>query len=183
MARLTTASLRVGLLVVIAILPRVAAAQPPSARQLQLAFGYSAMDDVTDHVTLPRGWFIGAAAPVNRWLAVFVEADGQYKSIHFIDSDIALTSHAFVGGMRAAAPLGRFLEFIQLGAAAVQSRGTLFGSTETVWHFLLQPGAGLDYPLSERWAIRGEFDVRFLKSGESGHELRAAAGLVRRFSR
>jgi hypothetical protein len=80
--------------------------------------------------------------------------------------------------VRASGQLGKFVEFAQLLAGGVRSRGTLFGSTEVKWHGVLQPGAGVDYPLNERWAIRGEFDARIMSSG---HELRVATGVVRTF--
>jgi hypothetical protein len=109
---------------------------------------------------------------------VAVDIDGQYKTIAAIGSDVNLSSHAVTGGARASARLGRFVEFGQVLAGVVQSTGTLFGATETTRHAVLQPGAGLDYPLNERWAIRGELDVRFIVTG---HELRVATGIVRAF--
>jgi hypothetical protein len=136
------------------------------------------MTDVTDHLTFPLGWFIGAAAHLNPWLSAAIDVDGQYKTIRFIDSDIHLASHALTAGARASGRLGALVEFAQLLGGGIQSRGTLFGSTQTTWHGVLQPGIGVDYPLDERWAIRAQLDMRFMSSG---HELRAATGVVRIF--
>jgi hypothetical protein len=155
---------------------RTAAAQHLEERQI--VAGYTSMTDVTDHLTFPVGWFIGAAAHLNSWLSVAVDVDGQYKTIRFVDSDIHLASYAPTAGVRASGSLGKFLEFAQVLVGAVESRGSLFGSTDVKWHAVLQPGAGLDYPLNERWAIRGELDLRFMSSG---HELRTAIGVVRNF--
>jgi hypothetical protein len=176
MAQVAASSLRIWLLVLALGVSRTAAAQHLEERQI--VAGYTYMTDVTDHLTLPAGWFIGAAAHLNSWLSVTFDVDGQYKTIRFIDSDIHLASYAPTGGARASGQLGKFVEFGQLLAGGVQSRGTLFGSTEVKWHAVLQPGVGVDYPLNERWAIRGEFDARFMPPG---HELRAATGVVRTF--
>ena len=176
MAQVTTSRLQLWLLVVILGVPVTVAAQDLEKRQI--VAGYTSMTDVTDHVTFPAGWFIGAAARLNSWLSVAIDVDGQYKTIRFIDSDIHLASYAPTAGVRASGQLGKFVEFVQVLAGGVRSRGTLFGSTEVKWHGVLQPGAGVDYPLNERWAIRGEFDARIMSSG---HELRIATGIVRRF--
>ncbi len=152
------------------------AAQSPE--RWQAFAGYAPMNDITDRVTFPRGWVVSAAGHVNRWLSLAVDVDGQYKTIASIGSDVHLSSHAITGGLRASAPLGRFVEFGQVLLGVVQSTGTLFGSTETTRHLGLQPGAGLDYPLGEHWAIRGELDLRFLATGR---EFRVATGIVRAF--
>jgi hypothetical protein len=176
MSQVATSRLQVWLLVLMLGIPATVAAQHVEERQI--AAGYTSMIDVTDHVTFPVGWFVGAAARLNSWLSVAVDVDGQYKTIQFIDSDIHLASYAPTAGVRASGQLGKFVEFAQLLAGGVQSRGTLFGSTQTEWHGVLQPGAGVDYQLNERWAIRGEFDARIMSSG---HELRIATGVVRTF--
>src|SRR5437588_557297 len=76
------------------------------------------------------------------------------------------------------ATFGHFVEFGQLLAGVIQTSGTVFGSTDTMRHGMLQPGAGLDYPLNRKWAIRGEVDARFISTGQ---QIRVAAGIVRRF--
>jgi hypothetical protein len=177
MARVTKPAVCVWLFALLGLaVARTSAAQ--SFERRQIVAGYTAMSDITDHVTFPLGWFVGAAGHLNQWLSVVADVDGQYKTITFIDTDIHLTSYAATAGARASAPLGRFVEFGQVLAGVVLSRGTLFGSTATVRHAVIQPGVGMDYPLNHRWAIRGELDMRFLSTG---HELRAATGLVRAF--
>jgi hypothetical protein len=177
MARVRKLTVCVLLVVLLALaVARTSAAQTVDRRQI--VAGYTSMSDVTDHVTFPLGWFAGAAAHLNPWLSVVADVDGQYKTIPFIDTDIHLTSYSATAGARASTPLGRFVEFGQVLAGVVVSRGTLFGSTATTKHAVIQPGVGVDYPVSRRWAIRGELDMRFLSSG---HELRAATGVVRTF--
>jgi hypothetical protein len=176
MAQVATSRLQLWLVALTLGIPATVTAQHVQERQI--VAGYTSMTDVTDHLTFPAGWFVGAAARLNSWLSVAIDVDGQYKTIQFIDSDIHLASYAPTAGVRASGQLGKFVEFAQLLGGGVQSRGTLFGSTEVKWHAVLQPGAGVDYVLDERWAIRGEFDARIMSSG---HELRVAAGIVRSF--
>jgi hypothetical protein len=152
--------------------------EAPPAPQWQAFAGYAWLDDVTDKVTFPAGWALGVAGRLNTWLSVAGDSDGQYETIPSIGSSVQLTSRTVTGGPRVSARLGRFVEFGQVLGGVVWSTGTLFGSTETTRHAVLQPGVGLDYPLSRRWAVRGEIDVRFLVTG---HELRVAAGIVRAF--
>jgi hypothetical protein len=166
----------VWLAVVCLAIPGGAAAQQPFP--WQIAAGYTSMFDVTDHVTFPSGWFVGAATDLTPWLSAVIELDGQYKTITFAANDIRLSSYGAAGGVRASGQLGRFVEFGQVLAGLVQSRGTLFGNTQTTRHLGVQPGVGLDYPIAARWAIRGELDLRI---AASGHEVRAATGLVRSF--
>jgi hypothetical protein len=163
--------------------PRLARAQaPPSlpSARWQVSAGYTFMreSDVTDKINFPAGWVAGAAVRVNHWLSVAGDVDGQYKTIPFIGSDTHLTSHAFSGGLRASAAIGRFVEYGQVLAGVVQSTGTAFGTTDTTTQAILQPGLGLDYPLTAKWAIRGALDVRFISTGQ---EIRATTGIVRAF--
>jgi hypothetical protein len=166
---------------VIAAAPRVAAAQPAQApARWEVSAGYTFMreSDITDTINFPAGWVAGAAVRVNHWLSIAADVDGQYKTIPSFGSDLYLTSHALTAGLRASARLGRFTEFGQVLGGIVQSTGTAFGATDTTTRAAVQPGLGLDYPLSANWAVRGELDVRFISTGQ---EIRAAAGIVRAF--
>jgi len=48
----------------------------------------------------------------------------------------------------------------------------------------VQPGVGLDYPLTDRLAARGQLDVRFIRNqpegNEAGYEYRFSAAMVYR---
>jgi hypothetical protein len=140
--------------------------------------GYAALNDVTDRVTYPAGWVVGVAGHLKGWLSLAGDVDGQYDTIPSIGSDFHLASHTVTGGPRASARLGRLVEFGQVLAGVIQSTNSVFGSTETTRHAVLQPGVGLDFPLSGKWAVRGELDVRFI---DTGQEIRVAAGLVYAF--
>jgi hypothetical protein len=120
---------------------------------------------------------VGAARPLNSWLAVLVEVDGQRKTIPSIDSDIVLTSHAFLAGARASAQLGRFIESAHLSAGSYRAGGDAFGSSSSINYFAIQPGLGLDYVLADRWSARAQLDVRWIRTSQ---QIRIAASIVYR---
>jgi hypothetical protein len=153
--------------------PRLSAAQSPA--RWQVFAGYAPLNDVTDRVSYPAGWVVSVAGHLKAWLSVAGDVDGQYDTIPSIGSDFHLASHTVTVGPRASARLGRFVEFGQVLAGVIQSTNTVFGSTETTRHAVVQPGVGLDYPLSRKWAVRGELDARFINTGQ---EIRVVAGLV-----
>jgi hypothetical protein len=159
-------------------LPLAAAAQAPAPARWQVFAGYAVLNDATDHLTFPAGWAASAAGHLTEWLSAVGDVDGQYKTIPAIGSDVRLTTHTATGGLRVAARLGRFSEFAQVLVGVAQATGTLFGSTETIRRAVVQPGMGLDYPFRERWAIRGELDLRLMATG---HEFRVTTGIVRSF--
>jgi len=152
--------------------------QEPARWQLSGGYTFMSESDLTDNEAFPAGWNVSGAMRLTSWLSIAADADGHYKTIRTFGSDIALTSHALTGGVRASARLGKLTEFGQFLTGVVQSTGTAFGSSETTRHTAIQPGLGFDYPCGARWAMRGEFDVRVLSTGQ---EIRVVAGIVRAF--
>jgi hypothetical protein len=157
------------------------AAAPPaiaqSTRTWQLSAGYSALRVPNDNVTFAAGWAIGSSVLLNRWLSLAVDVDGQLSTIPSFGTDIRLTSHAVAAGARASGRLGPFTEFGEMLVGNVRSTGTLFATTDTTNHVMFQPGIGLDYPVSFKWAVRGELDARWLQTGQ---QIRGVVGLVYR---
>lgn len=150
-----------------------AAAQTP--RPWQVSAGYSFMRVPNENLNFTVGWDVGTSVLLWRWLSIAADVDGHVSTIPSLGSDIKLTSHGFTAGARASARLGAFTEFGEALVGTVRSTGTLFGTTETTSHAVLQTGVGLDYPVSSRWAVRGELAARWLTTG---HELRGVVGLV-----
>jgi hypothetical protein len=60
----------------------------------------------------------------------------------------------------------------------------VFGETSASRSFAVQPGVGVDYPLTRAWAARAQLDARLIRSqpdaSNGGHQYRFAAGLVYR---
>jgi hypothetical protein len=152
----------------------------PSARAQpvhtwQASAGYSALRVPNDNVNFTAGWDASTSVLLTRWLSIVADVDGHSSKIPSFGTDITLTSHGFSAGARASAKLGAFTEFGQVLVGGVRSTGTVFATADTTSHFIFQPGIGLDYPLSPRWAARAELDARWLATGQ---QIRGVAALV-----
>ena len=65
------------IVLLLALLPRQAAAQKP----FEISGGYAPAHDVRDEVTLPAGWMAGAALNLTPAFSVVADFSGQYKTI------------------------------------------------------------------------------------------------------
>jgi hypothetical protein len=173
------------LLLLIALLPRPAAAQ--SGRPLEISAGYSFVRDPKNDISLPSGWMVGAALPVSGWLSAVADVSGNRKTVSAFGSDLDFGVHAAMAGVRASARVGKLTEFAQVLAGVVRGSGTAFGFTSTSHALGLQPGFGVDCPLAPRLAARGELDVRFIHNqpdgNNAGYEYRFVGALVYRVRR
>ena len=167
-------------MLILGALPRPARAQTP----VEISGGYSAAHDPRDEVTLPAGWMAGVAIGLTPALSVAGDVSGQYKTVALLSTDARLSVHTVMGGLRASARLGRVTEFGQILAGVVRTSGSAFGSTLTGSSVGVQPGVGLDCPLTGRLAARAEFDVRLIQhqsdATNGGHQFRFVASLAYR---
>jgi hypothetical protein len=174
-----TTAIGVGMLLVAAV-PRQAAAQILSPREV--SGGYVYLNDSADQILFPAGWMAGGTLRLSNWLSVLGEGGLSTRTTTTFGSDIHMKVGTVLGGIRAEARLGRLTEFGQLAAGVVLASATGFGETDRNRAFGLQPGAGLDYPLSARLSARAQLDIRFIASGSNdtmpGREIRLLAGLV-----
>lgn len=158
-----------------------AAAQPHA---VEISAGYTFVHDAKNDISLPAGWIAGGAVAITQWLAAAADVSGSYKTEEAFGAALHFRTHAIVAGGRVQARLGRATEFAQLLAGLVRGSGTAFGFSETTNAFAVQPGAGLDYPLTDRLAVRGQVDVRFIRNqpegNEAGYEYRFSAAVVYR---
>jgi opacity protein-like surface antigen len=169
----------VGMLL-IAAAPRPADAQTWIPREV--SGGYVYLADPVGHNPLPTGWMAGGSLRLTDWLSALAEGGISTTTTTTFGSDIRVRVGTIFGGVRAQARIGRLTEFGQLAAGVVLGSATGFGVTDTNTAFGLQPGAGLDYPLSARVAGRAQVDVRFISGGSNesspGHEFRVLVGLA-----
>ena len=161
------------------LVPRSAAAQT-----FEIAGGYAIAHDSRDAVTLPAGWMAGAAIDLTRTFSIVADISGQYTTIALFNTDARLRVHTMMGGFRATGRLGVAREFGQVLAGVEQADGSAFGSTSSSRSLGLQPGAGIDYPLTRAWAARAQLDVRLIAAQPDGQnstaQYRFVAGLVYR---
>jgi opacity protein-like surface antigen len=160
--------------------PRLAGAQTWTPREI--SGGYVYLNDSDNQIGLPAGWMAGGSWRLTDWLSAVGEGGISARTTTTFGSELRVRVGTVLGGARASASLGPFREFGQVLTGAVLSSGTGFGVTSTDTAFGVQPGAGLDYPVTARVAARAEVDVRFIRSRSSGstpaHELRLLLGLV-----
>jgi hypothetical protein len=154
--------------------------------------GYAFVRDFRVKENFPLGWFASGAYNITDWLAAVGEAGGSYKSYDFtLDSTTFSTNtrlHTFLGGPRYSQRVGGTTAFGQvLAGAARESGGTLIfrqsiATPQT--KLALQPGAGIDIPLTERLSARlaGDYRRIFARRDNTDErdndEIRLAVGLV-----
>jgi hypothetical protein len=148
----------------------------------EVSGGYVYVNDSDNQIGLPAGWMAGGSFRLTDWLSAVGEGGISARTTTTFGSELRLRVGAVLGGARASASLGPFREFGQVLAGAVLSSGTGFGVTSTDTAFGVQPGAGLDYPITARVAARAEVDGRFIRGRSSGstpaHEIRLLVGVV-----
>lgn len=146
--------------------------------------GYTTLRIPRDAVTLRQGWVAGTLIPVSRVLGVTAEVGGNRRVVRASGSDVTLRVLDVMAGPRLTARLGRATEFVHVMIGSVHSSGSAFGETETHTNLALQPGLGLDYPLTTRLHTRVAFDARLLGPADvaqsAGSQFRWTLGLVYR---
>jgi hypothetical protein len=152
--------------------PRTAETQ--TSRTWEVYGGYAHLRDQNEEISLP-GWAAGGSTHLTRWFSIVVDAGGHYKTLPLVGGDAKLSAHAVMAGGRASIAVGRFVEFVQVLAGPVYTRGSAFGLASRDTLVAVQGGLGVDAPLKPHLAARLQFDVRRLRTGR---ELRAIAGLV-----
>jgi hypothetical protein len=167
------------------LLSRPAAAQ--IFTPLELSGGYSFVRDPRNDTSLPIGWMAGGGVTLNDWLSAVADVSGNHKTISAFGSDVHISVHTAMGGVRGSVRVGRLTEFAQVLVGVVRGSGTAFGFTNTTNALGVQPGLGVDYPLNQKLAGRAQFDVRFIHSqpdgNDPGYEYRFVAGIVYRLRR
>jgi hypothetical protein len=166
------------LTILIACFARPAAAQSG----VEISAGYSIAYDPRDAITLPAGWIASIAKPLRPAIAAVAEVSGQHATIPLISSNAELSVHTVMGGARASARVGPFIEFAQGVIGIARISGSAFGSTNSSTGLAFQPGAGVEWPFSRAWSARTQFDVRLVRgtadASSGAAQLRVAAALV-----
>ena len=173
-------------------LPSAAAAQDAPA--LEIAGGYQLMRDFDIDESFPAGWFVSGAGSLTDNIAIVGEVAGSHKRDSgaplphigglFPDSRTDHDILTFLGGVRLRARSGPVIPFAQvlIGAArtTLHARATGFDASTTDTAFALQPGGGVDIPLSDNVAARAMVDYRRLvyRDHQDISQVRLAVGIV-----
>jgi len=129
-----------------------------------------------------NGWELSGSLPFGPRLRLVVDLSGHYGSFGGAD----LKQLTLLAGPRMRWHFGRLRPFVQAMAGASRSTttvpvpsGTFSDSTTGLG---LAPGAGADYHLTGRWAVRGQAELLFLRAaGVWDKDPRLAVGAVYRF--
>lgn len=158
------------------------AASPASAQEKSSAdIGVSWALLGESDTTLPAGWVAAVAGHMTDHLAIVGEIGGNYKSVSAPGGYIDVSEHSFLGGGRYAfgrdAQLRPFIQTL-VGMSRTSLSRTEVGVSVNV--FTVQPGAGIDFKVSPRVAVRLQADFRWMTLQDigSGWQYRLATGVV-----
>jgi hypothetical protein len=172
---------------VLAIAAPSASQEPPDSFEWFVGYSYlhspggSVLAATASDDNFPLGWTAGGARRVWRSMSIVGEATGHYKSRTTLVEDVTLSYHAFLGGPRVSARLGRLTEFGQVLTGVTHGHASAFGTTVAATDLSLQPGGGLDYAINPSVAARLQFDYRWIRPSDgrdSTNQFRAVAAVV-----
>ena len=171
------------LLAIALAMPARASAQ--EVAPLEVAGGYTFLDNSEIVDAFGAGWLAGGAWNATRWLALAVEVNDswQQQSEGFLHVEASFFS--ILAGPRIAASVGRLRPFVQVLAGRSQieivaSSDFPFPSTgESVdIHPALQIGGGVDIPVGAGFSVRVAFDYRRVFAPVEVNQRRFLTGLV-----
>ena len=159
--------------------PRAAPAKSaPAAPSADLFAGYSYTH--AGEASL-HGWGLSGSYRLRGALSLVADLSGHYGS--FAGADLAQLG--FMAGARWTWRTGRLRPFAEglLGGArtstSLEATGASVSDADTDWGLAF--GGGVDYPLGDRWAVRGLAHLRLLKGeGATDTDPRFSVGAVYR---
>lgn len=141
--------------------------------------GYQFVGDAELDENFPKGWFVSGGGYLTDRVSIVGEVTGSHKGFTVVD----LNLYTYVGGVRLSYQTGEVKPFVQFQAGAARFTTSLevvgLPNDESRTDFVIQPGGGVDIPLTDRVAARVMVDYRHIFfEREAGKEVRVAAGLV-----
>ncbi len=157
-----------------------ALASPAAAQEEKgdVAFSYSLLHDSDIEETFPAGWSLAVNGHLNPVFSLVGEVGGNYKTMDLLGSDLNMSVHAFMGGIRFRNDRGKLVPFAQVLAGMARASASYLGESENSSEFAIQPGGGVDFRVSERFGVRVQGDYRMINGEDSWNEFRFAVGGV-----
>jgi hypothetical protein len=144
-----------------------------------VAFSYSILHDSEVEETFPMGWLVAGGANLGSHFAALGEVGGNYKSVDLLGTDVNLRVHSFLGGLRVHNRTPRVMPFGQVLVGVAHFGASVLGEGESSNGFAIQPGGGVDIPLTSSLGARLQGDFRMIRSeGETTNEFRFGFGIV-----
>jgi hypothetical protein len=149
-----------------------------------VAIGYSILHDSDAEETFPMGWLFAGGVNLGSNVALVGEAGGNYKTVSVLGTDVNLRVHSFLGGVRVQNRRPKAMPFGQVLVGLAHMGASALGEGDSSNGFAIQPGGGVDIPLSSSLGARVQGDYRMIRSdGETGNEFRFGFSLVFAFRR
>lgn len=168
------------------VVPAAAMAQSaPADAKGDIAVSYSFLHDSDLATNFGVGWVFSGARHLNPVFSIVGEAGGNYKTMQVLGTDVDLSVHSFLGGVRLRNEnSSKAVPFAQVLSGVSRASASVLGASAAGNAFTIQPGAGVDIQLRERMSLRAQGDFRILRSdGENSNEFRVAVGLAFRLGR
>jgi hypothetical protein len=134
--------------------------------------------------SVPVGWTLAVTAAITNHFQVVSEGSGDFRTVEIAGHETRLTRYAFLNGLHAVARSRHVDGFLQVLGGVVRSNDEGETTDRFSNHPGLQLGAGGDFNVSGRVAVRftGAHRFMYLDEGTRG-EWRFGTGLVIRFNR
>jgi hypothetical protein len=144
-----------------AIATPAAAQAPADPGRAELGLGYSILRDANADETFVAGWVATAGLRAHRRWWLIGEAGGHYKTLA---EDHQLRVHAFMGGVRFARETDAAVRpFVQVLVGAACYCGSDVSNGKASRSLAIQPGAGFDLPVRDRFWARLQADYRTVR--------------------
>ncbi len=147
--------------------------------------GYQFMRDYDRGESFPEGWFVSGAGYLTNSIAIVGEVAGSRWSDTNPDFDLTANVDvtSYLGGLRVRRNVGPLSPFAQILGGGARAKATLtgFGTevTESETALAIQPGGGVDVPLTDQVAARVTLDYRrIFFEGQGTNQIRVAVGIV-----
>lgn len=150
--------------------------------------------------TMPLGWYADVAGNLNRVFAVVGEVAGNYKSFDENETQFGtavrvnadINMHTFLGGVRVSArQVPAFTPYVQAlfglarAAGTIKGEATIAGRTvevidehESESDFAIDAGGGVNFNLSDRFAVRTGASYLRVGGSDGGNAFRFGVGVV-----
>ena len=156
---------------------------PGAARAQELvevAGGYTVVDYKTSTLAQPVGWFASLVARPGDYFAVATEFSAEFDTDETLTRPVRRRAYTFLSGPRGILDLPmRTSLFGEILLGIAHDRDFL-PDRSSANRFVWQPGAGVDFRLSQRVAVRFQIGARYDEWGKFGDPIasRFVSGLV-----
>src|SRR5207249_30972 len=140
--------------------------RPNVPREHQWFAGYSFYRDQSDSLSFPAGWAFSVARHATPKIDFVGGISGSHRSDDLLGVNVASsTMYTFAAGPKYARRTGSVVSFAQVLAGIAIIRASAFDSSDVSMGFALQPGFGVDVPVTKTLTGRVGFDIETVRSG------------------